>query len=457
MTRKKGPSGPGPGPGSGAEQHRSPNAATLPGYLDPAGAHGDIWVAVMKPAVEGEKLPTNPFSVAKSIQSAVGTIHSAWRNKDDHLVIKVRGEPKFKKLLRLNQLLGSPPMQVVVEEHNKLNRTKVVVTCRSVEGMTDEELTKELEDQGVVEVRRFQKAGKPTNTMTVTVRGTVAPEAIYFGFERCKAKPYTQAPMQCYRCYQYGHTKLNCRQEEDTCRNCSTVHKIEKDGEGKTVCSKPPKCLHCNGAHSPASRICDQYREEEEVIRIRSTLGKSPREARLYVQEQRQQQAKSFAKVAAGNSKSVQDRIAAAQAPTEEMKALQEELVKAKKDISATEELRKELAESRKALKTALRQIRKLKKKAAKEDEGSSNDEMDTADDGSEEMPKTETKEQKNEPTKRTIEETESPAEESNGEGNNLPFKIKINPQPEPKKAKGPKEEGRKDRSRSNSTRRSKQ
>lgn len=372
MTRKKGPPGPGPGPGSGAEQQRSPNAATLPGYLDPAGAHGDIWVALMKPAVEGERLPTNPFTIAKSIHDAVGAIHSAWRNKDGHMVIKVRGEAKFRKLLRINQLLGSPQVAVTVEEHGVLNRTKVVVTCRSVEGFTDEELKNEptLQAQGVVDVRRFNRAGQPTNTMTITVRGTVAPEAIYFGFERCSAKPFQQQPMQCYKCFYYGHTKNHCQEEKERCRNCSGTHDILKDGDNKTICPKPARCLHCNQGHSPTSRLCEQYREEEEVLRVRNSLGKSLREARTYVEEQKRQKANSYAKVAAGQ-KSVQDRITAAQQPTVDIGKLQ-----------------KELEESRKALAAALHEIRILKeqKEASPSDmEIVSGDEDESEDESEEE------------------------------------------------------------------------
>lgn len=381
MTRKKGPPGPGPGHGSGAEQQRSPNAATLPGYLDPAGAHGDILVALMKPAVEGEKLPTNPFTIAKSIHDAVGSIHSAWRNKDGHMVIKVRGEVKFKKLLRMNQLLGSPQVAVTVEEHGVLNRTKVVVTCRSVEGITDEELKNEptLQAQGVVDVRRFNRAGQPTNTMTVTVRGTVAPEAIYFGFERCAAKPFQQQPMQCYKCFYYGHTKNHCPEEKERCRNCSGTHDLKKDNDQKTICPNPARCLHCNQGHSPTSRVCEQYREEEEVLRVRNSLGKSPREARIYVEEQKRQKANSYAKIAAGQ-KSVQDRIVAAQQPTVDIAKIQ-----------------KELEESRKALAAALQEIQELKKEKeaspsdmeiVSEDEDESEDESgeeDEADDAQEE------------------------------------------------------------------------
>lgn len=472
MPRKRGPPPPGSGPGPGStavNEHRSPNAATLPGYLDPEGAHGEIWVALMRPAAEGEKLPSNPFTLAKTINASVGTIHSAHRNKDGNLVIKVRGEAKLKKLLRLDQLIGNPT-KVVVEEHPTMNRTKVVVTCRSVEGMTEEELKNEpsLKEQGVVDIRRFKKAGQPTNTMTVTVRGTCAPAAIFFGFERCEAKEFVPAPMQCYRCYEYGHTKLHCKAEAEVCRNCSQTHEIVKE-EGKTVCPHPARCLHCNGGHSPSTRVCEKYREEEEILRIRNSTGKSPREARQYFNELKQQKVNSYARVAGGN-KSVQDRITAAQSDCD-IAALRKELDEAKKAIAEAAALRKELAESKKALKAALRSVEILKKANAAMETESSDDMEDvtvaalpvnkhateTIDKAPTEQDSQDEDMEISKPTnsknKRRISDSSSSLAENAEEE---PTK-KTNPQlnrPDHKKPRATKEEGRKNKQRNNNNRR---
>lgn len=139
------------------------------------------------------------------------------------------------------------PKVTSVEKHS--SETDHQRVGRSVEGMSDDDLKNEqsLKDQGVIDARRFLKNKQPTNTMTVTVRGTVAPGAIYFGFEKCVAKPYVAAPMQCYRCFEYGHTKTRCKLENDLCRNCSMVHQIEKDEQGKTICHRQAKCLSGEG------------------------------------------------------------------------------------------------------------------------------------------------------------------------------------------------------------------
>ncbi|KAL9698940.1 hypothetical protein quinque_002381 [Culex quinquefasciatus] len=329
MTRRKGR--------PGEDPQRSPNDATLPAYLDPDGSHGKVIVLMMKAAEEGKVLPSNPFTLAKSIQSTVGTVTAAYRDKEKNFVLKVRGEEKVKKLKRLTELIDVT--KVVVSEHPRLNQCKVVVTCNTVDDLSDEELKAEetLQAQGVIDVKRFRKNGKPIPTMVLTIRGTVAPDAVYFGFDRCRTKPYAQAPLQCYRCFEYGHPKARCSAPEEVCRNCSTPHPIQKDELGRTICQKPARCLHCNGPHSPTSRTCEFYKQEEEIEKIRGE-GKSPREARRIVEERRTQEENNYAAI------------------------VKKTAVQARLDQPAIEVLRKELANAQKALKEAQQEIARLKK-----------------------------------------------------------------------------------------------
>lgn len=178
----------------------------------------------------------------------------------------------------------------LADKHQRHYRVKVVVTCREVDELSDEQLRREtwLQAQGVIDVRRFKKDGP---TMVLTLCRRVAPAAIYFGYLRCVTKPYTQPPLQCFRCYKYGHLKSRCSSKE-VCRNCSTKHQIERDSAGRTICSKPALCLHCNGPHSPASRTCPKYLEEEEIEQVRITCGISPQEARQVVGERQRKRAR---------------------------------------------------------------------------------------------------------------------------------------------------------------------
>ncbi|XP_038121157.1 eukaryotic translation initiation factor 5B-like [Culex quinquefasciatus] len=231
------------------------NDRTAPEWMDSTGEHGPLTVLLMTPAHLEGKLPTNPFTIARSVKEQIGAITAAYRDKDGHLVIK-------------------------------LNQATCIVTCHTVDELSDEELAEELADQGVIHVHRFGRKGGRSATMSVTFRGTVVPRDIHFGFDRCATREFKQAPMQCYRCYDFGHTKPQCSAEE-LCRNCSKAHTIEKDSDGKTICSAAPSCKHCNGAHSPTSRMCPKYVEEEEINEIRTKEDKSAREARRLFHERK--------------------------------------------------------------------------------------------------------------------------------------------------------------------------
>lgn len=287
---KPGASGSGQGPGTPPD----PNAPTLQPWADNRGEHGQLIVLLMEPT-EG-KLPNNPFILSRTIKEAVGSIDSAYRDQNKNLVIRVRSEKKAKKLQEVTELIDQTT-KVKVTEHSKLNRSRCIVTCHSVSELTDKELEEELADQGVIGVHRFSKKGVKTNTMVVTVKGTVPPKEIAFGYEVCRTRPYKDSPMQCFRCFSFGHTKAKCASENETCRNCSEGHAIKKDEANKTLCDKPAKCKNCNGNHSPAARTCPRYLEEEKILEIRAKSDVSPREARRLYEEEKAAASSSYAKI----------------------------------------------------------------------------------------------------------------------------------------------------------------
>lgn len=358
MTRKKGK----PDDRGGT----SLNDRTAPEWMDSTGEHGPLTVLLMTPAHREGKLPSNPFTIARSVKEQVGAITAAYRDKDGHLVIKVRNDKKAAKLMELNKLIDGT--EVKVTEHAKLNQATCIVTCHTVDELSDEELAEELADQGVIHVHRFGRKGGRSATMSVTFRGTVVPREIHFGFDRCATREFKQAPMLCYRCYDFGHTKLRCSAEE-LCRNCSKAHTIEKDSDGKTICSAAPSCKHCNGAHSPTSRTCPKYVEEEEINEIRTKEDKSAREARRLFHERKATSGSSFASAAASGNSDVRNQ----EKLKKELEETKHTLKKALTEIASFKQARaaerKQNEENQQALKKALAQIAKLK--AAAQTDGS--------------------------------------------------------------------------------------
>lgn len=330
-----------------------PGGRTVPEWMDPKGEHGELTVLLMEPLYRDHKLPSNPFIVARSIKEQAGSIAAAYRDRDGNLVIKVRSAKKAAKLKEMTKLIDGS--EIKISEHARLNQVRCIVTCHSVADLSDEELTEEMADQGVIEIRRIGKSNARSATMVVTLRGTVVPTELYFGYDLCRTREYKQAPMQCYRCYEYGHTKARCpAKSEELCRNCSQPHPIQKDDQGKTICTAPAHCRNCNGGHSPTSRTCPKYREEEIINEIRTKEDKSPREARRLFEERKATAGSSYANVA-NNEKSHAATQKELEATKRALKEALDELIKIKSSLQAIPA--KQTPKITKTPKTSVKQV----------------------------------------------------------------------------------------------------
>ncbi|XP_062556888.1 uncharacterized protein LOC134221717 [Armigeres subalbatus] len=167
-------------------------------------------------------------------------------------------------------------------------RVKCIAYGRDVIHYDNEELRKELDDQGVDEVHRITKkvGDERINTplLVLTIRGTSRPEYIFFGFLRCPTRPYYPSPMQCFGCWSFGHTKARCKAQNCICGNCSGTHPINEDRR----CDLPKFCGRCNSdQHGISSRSCPGYKAENDVQRIKVDHGCTYPEARRILQQEK--------------------------------------------------------------------------------------------------------------------------------------------------------------------------
>ena len=87
------------------------------------------------------------------------------------------------------------------------------------------------------------------------------PLDIWVDHSRIKVQKLKAKPTQCHICYEYGHIRKYCPNEDSTkCKVCSSINLCGK------ICEKEEFCFHCDDNHSPASRRCPRYRFEEEVV-----------------------------------------------------------------------------------------------------------------------------------------------------------------------------------------------
>ncbi|XP_062553298.1 uncharacterized protein LOC134218372 [Armigeres subalbatus] len=257
---------------------------TLPTYMDPRNERGELMVLRLE-GVNGASLPAAPFLIKKSVHQFLGAnIDSAFPEGGGRsYALKVRNPGHFEKLLTMAKLNNGTPVKVI--PHPVHNTVKCIVYCRDVIDLPEEELLEELKEQNVIQIHRITRnAGQQrenTPLLVVTLSGTSRPEHIFFGFLRCPTRPYYPSPMQCFNCWDFGHTKTRCKASKATCGNCSGFHPIAEDKR----CDLSPFCSKCSsGQHPRKSRACPAYRLENDVQRIKVDRDCTYPEARRILQ-----------------------------------------------------------------------------------------------------------------------------------------------------------------------------
>lgn len=266
-----------------------PTQRTVPEWVDPIS--GQLEILLLR-ATSGNTLPSNPFTISKTILPLIGSFQNAKSQRDENnklqYVLKIRNQQCIAKLLEVKRLVDGSPVEIIY--HPTLNQRKCVVSCREVIEMTETELTNELSDQRVTGVRRIMRRNpdtkelSPTATLVLTIQGTVIPDAIYFGFIRIPTRAYYPNPMQCYDCFQFGHTSKNCKQQHQLCRNCGQAHHDKNDAV--RTCEAEAHCVNCSGQHQSTSRQCPVWLKENNISKIRTNQGISFKEARAAYETQ---------------------------------------------------------------------------------------------------------------------------------------------------------------------------
>lgn len=250
--------------------------AGCPRWMDPEGKHGKVIVLSLKAANDNVLPKNHPFIVGKSIQSLIGDAYTAVTEaRGTKYIVKVRNQAHANKLFGMQSLFDGTPVEITA--HPTLNYSRCIVSCPEVLEMTQEELQAELAPQGVTSVRRLTKTIDKmrvnTPTLVLTLTGTTWPQFIYFGALRVPTRIYFPAPMLCYGCLEYGHTRIRC-QNPSRCQNCSSPDHKSED------CTDKANCFHCKQEHKPIDRNCSMYKMENEIVRIKVEQGLTYPEAK---------------------------------------------------------------------------------------------------------------------------------------------------------------------------------
>ncbi|KAG0445275.1 hypothetical protein HPB47_017463, partial [Ixodes persulcatus] len=107
---------------------------------------------------------------------------------------------------------------------------------------------------------------------TLTFAGEQAPQHVKVGLVRTEVIPYRARPLQCYKCYKFGHIAAACTIKSQLCHRCGKSH----DG----MCEGAPYCVNCEGDHASNAADCPFKERETEIIRYKLEHNTTFREAK---------------------------------------------------------------------------------------------------------------------------------------------------------------------------------
>lgn len=226
---------------------------------------------------EGDFSSVSPFLIDKVLTGLIGQVNSV-RKINEGLLIEAKTTNQARKLLEVKKFYE---FDVTVTPHNSLNYTKGVITCRDLLNCSIVEISENLAEQGVIEVKRIMmmREGKRVESasLILTFNRDTLPKKVKAGFHSITVRPYIPAPLRCYKCQKFGHTSVRCNEKE--------VCICGKEPHPESACAEPLKCINCQGSHSARSRDCPTFKEEMAIQKIKTLEKISFNEARRKVKD----------------------------------------------------------------------------------------------------------------------------------------------------------------------------
>ncbi|GBN58551.1 hypothetical protein AVEN_73638-1 [Araneus ventricosus] len=180
----------------------------------------------------------SPFLVEKAIIATVGEVKSTKKLRSGDLLVEVHSRKQSQQIVRLTHFSTIP---ITVSQHASLNSSKGVITCGELLNVPTEEILKELQGQGVSNVRRIsiRRDGQLLNIkhLILIFDSAKLPENIKAGYMRLSVRAYIPNPLRCFKCQRFGHSKTSCR-ETLTCARCAEVEHESTD------CTRTEKCVN---------------------------------------------------------------------------------------------------------------------------------------------------------------------------------------------------------------------
>ena len=145
-----------------------------------------------------------------------------------------------------------------VKPHNSFNLVRGVIYSEELQAFSNEEIVELCPSN----IYRVQKLKGSNSAILLFFSTKYIPDYLKIRHLSFRVRKYKPSPIQCFNCFQYGHVATKCKKGKK-CFKCS-----EELGQEENHSCSNYYCYHCEGEHSPKSRLCSRYKFEQDIIEI---------------------------------------------------------------------------------------------------------------------------------------------------------------------------------------------
>ncbi|XP_026666975.1 uncharacterized protein LOC113463940 [Ceratina calcarata] len=171
---------------------------------------------------------------------------------------------------KMNELFSGKAVKITCPKRTR----EILLTNLDISVNEDEikeELKKVLENCQINEIGKVRQNAKGTGTVWLkcsedTAHALIQRSTVMIGWSEARVLEIEKRPIQCYKCWKYGHTKNKCTEETDRqgwCYKCGS-----SEHSARQCSSQSPVCRLCEDANLPkehrmGSRACSSLKQYE--------------------------------------------------------------------------------------------------------------------------------------------------------------------------------------------------
>ena len=244
---------------------------------------------------ESVKRKFHPFLLEKCLTQQLGTKPAKIRSKDATTIIVEIKTKSQSDALQLLETLNEHPVEVTC--NSQFSQSKGIIYIYNYNMSDFQEYRRGLMRltgiEDVIKAEWIKPRVKTSVPLLVSFYDTELPSYLDIPGEQTLTKVYEQKrkPLHCTKCQKYGHSRTRCTAPQYICGRCN------EEGHSRDKCTSTNlQCHQCLQPHTTASRNCQVFIFEEEIMHIQNKERISRAQAQLVLKNRQPNRDMNFSR-----------------------------------------------------------------------------------------------------------------------------------------------------------------